>query len=81
MENINLPKVIGHVTLPNAPIKHKCVCDDCGNVVNDRFGDQRIEVRSFGSKDSNVPSSIRMICTDCADLLFEDSSPCSIFGW
>ena len=76
----NFVKVIGHITLPNAPIKHKCVCADCGDEVDDRFGDPRVEVKTFDSRDAKKPSSIRLICSWCDYIQFGDSSPYSIFG-
>ena len=67
----SLPKVVGHIKLP---------CDDCGCEVDDRFGDPRIEVRTYDSKWSEKPVSTRRICEWCADEQFGDHSPSSIFG-
>jgi hypothetical protein len=75
----SLPKVVGYIHIPNAPKKHKCTCDDCGCEVDDRCGDPRIEVRTFDSRDAKRPSSIRWVCEWCADELFRDSEPHSIF--
>jgi hypothetical protein len=59
-------KVVGKITIPDAPQKHKCTCDECGCEVDDRFGDPRIKVEYFDSMDAKNPSSIRMICEWCA---------------
>jgi len=75
----SLPKVVGYIHIPDAPTKHKCTCDDCGCEVDDRCGDPRVEVRAFDSRDAKRPSSIRWVCEWCADELFRDSEPHSIF--
>jgi|WetSurSiteA1Bulk_404760.scaffolds.fasta_scaffold06899_2 hypothetical protein len=71
------PKVVGHVVLPDAPQKHKCTCDDCGNELNDSWGDPRVRVVSHyadGSKDE------RFICPNCEFEQYGDNSePKSIF--
>ena len=74
-----LPKVIGKITLPDAPQKHKCVCDECCDVLNDSNGDPRVKVSRYDSMDSKEPSSVRWICDVCADEQFGDHSPSSIF--
>jgi len=74
-----LPKVVGYIQIPDAPKKHKCVCHDCGNELNDRFGDPRVKIETFNSKDAKYPSSVRWICENCADEQFGDHSPNSIF--
>ena len=74
-----LPKVVGYIEIPDVPKKHKCVCDDCGSVLDDRCGDPRVIVKTFDSKDDKNPSSIEWICEICADERFEDHSPSSIF--
>jgi hypothetical protein len=72
------PKVVGKITLPDAPQKHKCVCDDCGNEVNDSFGDPRVSVRRVYSDGTQEN---RMICPDCEFDIFQDTydEPKSIF--
>ena len=72
------PKVVGKITLPDAPQKHKCVCDDCGNEVNDSFGDPRVSVRRVYSDGTEEN---RMICPDCEFDIFQDTydEPKSIF--
>jgi len=72
-------KVIGKITLPDAPKKHKCVCDDCGDVLNDSFGDPRVRVSTYDSMETKEPSSVRWVCEVCADDQFGDHSPSSIF--
>lgn len=76
----NLPKVVGYITLPDAPKKHKCICDECGWEVPDGWGDTRVEVKSYDSIYATEPVLIRMICEACADEQFGDHSPSSIFG-
>jgi hypothetical protein len=76
----SLPKVVGYIMLPDAPKKHKCTCDDCGDVLDDSFGDPRVEVKTFDSRDAKRPSAIRMLCECCVYDLFYDSEPHSIFG-
>jgi hypothetical protein len=71
------PKVIGMITLPDAPQKHKCICDDCGDVLNDSCGDPRNRVTT---KWNDGRFEERWICDVCADEQFGDSSPYSIFG-
>lgn len=73
-------KVIGKIILPDAPQKHKCVCDDCGCDVDDSWGDPRVRISTFNSKDAKEPLAVRWVCESCADELFGDSSPYSIFG-
>jgi hypothetical protein len=73
-----LPKVVGHIELSDAPKKHKCICDDCGNELNDSWGDPRVRVVSHyadGSKDE------RFICPNCEFDTFGDinNGPRSIF--
>jgi hypothetical protein len=71
-----LPKVIGKITLPDAPKKHKCVCDDCGCLVNNSCGDPRhLVTTDYGDGRKEE----RMICDVCADEQFGDHEPCSIF--
>ena len=60
--------------------KHRCICDECNSIVDDRFGDPRQEVFRFDSKYTKDPSSIRMLCSYCIDDLFGDHEPHSIFG-
>ena len=72
-------KVVGHVVLPDAPQKHKCVCDDCGDVLDDSFGDPRHKISTYDTKDAKEPSSVRWICYSCVDQKFGDHSPYSIF--
>lgn len=74
------PKVIGKITLPDTPIKHKCVCEDCNSEVDDRFGDPRVMISTYATKTDIKPISVRWICESCADELFGDSEPSSIFG-
>lgn len=69
-----LPKVIGKIILPDAPKKHKCICDDCGSVLDDYCGDPRVRVTRVYS--DNVREE-RWICEVCADELFGDHSPSS----
>lgn len=76
MENV---KVLGSIALPLKSIKTKCLCDDCGCEVNDSFGNPRIEIKTFDSKTSKEPSSVRWICESCADQQFGDHSSSSIF--
>lgn len=57
-----LPKVIGKIILPDAPKKHKCICDDCGDVLDDSCGDPRHNVViswTDGRKEE------KMICDVC----------------
>ena len=78
-EGIQGPLVVGYISIPYAPQKHKCVCDDCGNDVDDSFGDPRVKIETFNSKSAKEPSSVRWICKWCEDMLFGDHSPSSIF--
>lgn len=73
-------KVVGKIILPDAPKKHKCTCDDCGCDVNDSWGDSRVRISTFSSRDAKEPSAVRWVCESCADEQFGDSSPHSIFG-
>jgi hypothetical protein len=75
----SLPKVVGYIMLPDAPKKHKCTCDDCGWEVPDGWGDPRVKIETYNSKDAIEPIAVRMICEWCADELFRDSEPHSIF--
>ena len=72
-----LPKVIGKITLPDAPKKHKCVCDDCGNELNDSWGDTRVKISTHypdGTKEE------RLICADCEFVQYGcNDEPRSIF--
>jgi hypothetical protein len=72
--------VVGYVHIPNAPKKHKCVCDECSSQLDDSFGDPRVKVQTFDSMDAKEPSSVRWVCEVCADELFGDHYPNSIFG-
>ncbi len=60
--------------------KHKCICDECSSILDDRCGDPREEVFRFDSKGAKDPSSIRMLCSSCIDEVFGEHSPYSIFG-
>jgi hypothetical protein len=71
-----LPKVIGMVTIPDAPKKHKCICDDCKDVLDDSFGDPRNRVTTEWN-DGRFEE--RWICDVCADEQFGDHEPYSIF--
>jgi len=75
----SLPKVVGYIHIPDAPKKHKCTCDDCGWEVPNGWGDPRVKIETYNSKDATEPISVRMICEWCADELFRDSEPHSIF--
>ena len=69
-------KVIGKIILPDAPKKHKCICDDCGDVLNDSCGDPRHKVVTSwtdGRKEE------KMICDVCVDEQFPDLEPRNIF--
>jgi len=35
----DMPRVIGKIDLPEAPKRIKCVCDTCGDELNDSFGE------------------------------------------
>lgn len=71
------PKVIGHITLPDAPVKHKCVCDDCGNDVDDSFGDPRVRITTHYADGSK---SERFICPNCEFMEYGDNlEPRNIF--
>jgi hypothetical protein len=72
------PKVVGHIVLPDAPKKHKCVCDDCGNEVDDSFGDPRVRVTTNYADGSR---SERFICANCEFDQWDcnDVEPHSIF--
>lgn len=70
-------KVIGKITLPDAPKKHKCVCHDCGDVLDDSCGDPRHLVTTAEWTDGRKEE--RMICDVCADELFGDYEPSSMF--
>jgi len=72
-------KVIGKISLPDAPKKHKCICDDCGSVLNDSLGDPRVKISTYASKDAVEPIAVRWVCDYCADEQFGDYSPKSIF--
>jgi len=74
----SLPKVVGKIVLPDVPQKHKCICDECGNEVNDSFGDPRISVKRVYSDGSTEE---RMICPDCEFDIFQDTynEPRTIF--
>jgi hypothetical protein len=72
-------KIIGKITLPDAPVKHKCVCDDCGDVLNDSCGDPRHKVSTYSDKYAVNPTAVRWICDICADEQFGDYEPYSIF--
>ena len=78
MEN-TIVKVLGKIILPDAPVKYKCICADCGNYLNDSFGDPRVKISTFDSMDAKEPSAVRWVCEWCADELFEDHSPSSVF--
>jgi len=71
-----LPKVIGKITLPDAPQKHKCVCDDCGNELNDSYPRFKISTHyPDGTKEE------RLICADCEFVQYGcDDEPRSIFS-
>jgi hypothetical protein len=73
-----LPKVLGKIELP-APVKYKCTCDDCDCDVDDSWGDPRVRISIFNSKDDKEPSAVRWVCESCADEQFGDHSPNSIF--
>jgi hypothetical protein len=72
-----LPKIVGYIDMPNAPVKDKCICHDCGNQLNDSFGDPRVRITTIhhdGSKET------RMICSDCEFEQFNDNlQPSNIF--
>lgn len=70
------PKVIGHITLPDAPIKHKCVCDDCKDVLDDSCGDPRVRITSHYADGSK---SERFICPNCDFMQYQDHEPINIF--
>lgn len=70
-------KIIGKIVLPEVQ-QHKCTCDDCGCELDDSFGDPRVEIKTT-YWNNEKPSSTRMICEHCADELFADHEPNSIF--
>jgi hypothetical protein len=72
----NSIKIIGKITLPDAPKKHKCVCDDCKDVLDDSCGDPRNRVTT---KWNDGRFEERWICDVCADEQFGDHSSSSIF--
>jgi len=76
MNNI---KLIGRITIPDAPIKHKCTCDECGWEVPDGWGDSRVKIETYDSIHATEPIAVRMVCDSCADEQFGDHSPSSIF--
>ena len=59
--------------------KTVCTCDECGHRVDDSLGDPRVKLSTFDSMDAKEPSSVRWVCAYCADELFGDDSPISIF--
>jgi len=62
----SLPKVIGKIDIPD-DYKSKCTCDDCGCVLNDNYGDPRVQVvmrHNDGSTDE------KWICELCVDEIF-----------
>ena len=73
-------KVLGRINIPLKSNKTKCICDDCGCKVNDKFGDPRVKISTFNSKDAKEPSAVRWVCEFCAHELFGDHEPSSIFG-
>lgn len=74
-------KIIGRIEIPDAPKEHKCICDDCGEVLDDSCGDPRIQVVTYESWDAKEPSSIKWVCNSCSciDDLFGNHEPRSIF--
>ena len=72
-------KVVGYVDISDAPQKHKCTCDECGNDVNDSWGDPRTKVTRIYSDGTE---EIRRICPDCEFEMYGnlDNEPRSIFG-
>lgn len=77
---MNTVKVSGKITLPSEPNAIRYICDDCGCICDSSFGDSRVEVFRYASKSSKEPESVRYICEYCADELFGDHQPHSIFG-
>ena len=72
-----LPKVVGKIDIPTTPKKSsKCVCADCGCETDNSFGDSRVKITKVSSEGI---STVRWVCESCADELFNDSEPKSIF--
>ena len=60
---------------------NNCICDECGDYLDDSFGDPRVKILNYKSKDAIEPTSIDWICEYCVDVLFNNSrEPRSIFG-
>lgn len=74
------PKVVGRIELPDAPKKHECICDYCGNDVDDSWGDVRIDVYvETKHEDGSVTKETRKMCPDCEFEHFGDHEPSNIF--
>lgn len=56
-------KVVGKINIPDIP-KHKCICHECGAILNDNFGDPRHKITTFFQ---NGKKKERLVCDVCAD--------------
>jgi hypothetical protein len=72
-----MSKVIGKIDIPDSTRKSKCTCADCGSVVDDKWGDSRVKITTVYP---NNNTAVRWVCEVCADELFGDHEPNSIFG-
>jgi hypothetical protein len=59
-------KVIGKIHIPD-DYNSKCTCDDCGRVLNDNYGDPRVQVVIYNNDGS---TSQKWICELCVDEIF-----------
>lgn len=72
-----LVKVIGRIELPEPPkrLDPPYICDDCGATLDGSYGDPRVVITRLDLEGD----SVRHVCNVCADELFGDHEPKSIF--
>jgi hypothetical protein len=65
-------RIIGKIEIPEPKKNHPCLCDHCGNKVDDSFGDPRTEVYSVCEDGSR---KVRYLCEYCIQDFDNISTP------
>ena len=72
-----MPKVLGKIHIPDNYQTNKCICDECGNELDDSWGDPRVRVKRVHP---DGKGEIIMICHDCDfEMFWNNPEPDNIF--
>lgn len=66
-----MPQVLAIISIPDTYTNSKCVCDECGNELDDSWGDPRIRVEKVHP---DGREETKMICLNCDYEMFKDVS-------